>query len=382
MLAFARAFPGAPLYTSLYWPEGTFPEYASLEVRPGPLDRIGPLRRDHRLALALLAPAVRRQRIDAAVTLCSSSGWAHGYPSTGRKVVYCHTPARWLYQTERYLGVSPRSQAGWPLSGNRPGPPGDEASGSPSGWRSGPGTRAHLGRAAIRLLGAPLRRWDVRAARSAHRYLANSTVTARAVKELYGLHAEVLAPPPALSCEGAMSPVPGMAEGFVLCVARLLAYKNVDAVVDATQRLGVPLVVIGDGPDRHRLEALAGPGTLILGTVDDATLRWCFASCAGLVAASWEDYGLTPLEVAGFGKPSATLRAGGFLDTVVEGTTGVQFDQPVPDQVAAAIEEMLGRRWDAGPIRAHAALFGEDRFARRLQEIVDAELTAAGAAAP
>ena len=95
-LVMADAFPGAPLYTTLYDPAATFPEFAPLDVRTSPIDRFGVLRRHHRLALPLLAPAVGATPIEAEVLLASSTGWAHGFPTTGRKVVYCHAPARWL----------------------------------------------------------------------------------------------------------------------------------------------------------------------------------------------------------------------------------------------------------------------------------------------
>src|ERR671923_1711210 len=98
VLSMLKAFPGAPVYTSLYYPEGTFEEFREIEIRRSFLDRAVPLRRRHRLALPLLASAFSRMRVDAEVAVCSSSGWAHGARVRGRKVVYCHTPARWLYQ--------------------------------------------------------------------------------------------------------------------------------------------------------------------------------------------------------------------------------------------------------------------------------------------
>lgn len=109
VLEMAAAFPDAPLYTSLYDPGGTFDEFRSLDVRTGPLDRRSLLRRHHRLALPFLARSFDEMFVDADVVLCSSSGWAHGVRTSGRKVVYCYTPARWLYQPERYFrGVLPR----------------------------------------------------------------------------------------------------------------------------------------------------------------------------------------------------------------------------------------------------------------------------------
>src|SRR5437868_3905298 len=103
VLSMLKAFPKALVYTSLYDPNSTFQEFRNIEVRTLPIDRIGTLRRNHRLALPLLAPAFSQLKVDADVVICSSSGWAHGVKTDARKVVYCYTPARWLYQPDRYL---------------------------------------------------------------------------------------------------------------------------------------------------------------------------------------------------------------------------------------------------------------------------------------
>ncbi len=167
VLSLATAYPGAPIHTSFYDPDGTFPDFAGLDIRTLPLDRIGALRTRHRLALPLLAPAFSRLTVDAEVAICSSSGWAHGAHVTGRKVVYCHTPARWLYQTERYLD------------------------GSSAGSK-----------AVLSVLAPPLRSWDRRAAASAHRYLVNSTAVRQRVSDLYGIDAEVVPPPVEVDPDG------------------------------------------------------------------------------------------------------------------------------------------------------------------------------------
>src|SRR2546426_2048405 len=106
VLAMLKAFPDAVLYASLFDPDGTFPAFRQRPVRTLRLDRIPLMRRHHRLALPFLAPAFARLEVAADVVLCSSSGWAHGARTEGRKVVYCHTPARWLYQRDRYLRES------------------------------------------------------------------------------------------------------------------------------------------------------------------------------------------------------------------------------------------------------------------------------------
>jgi glycosyltransferase involved in cell wall biosynthesis len=107
--------------------------------------------------------------------------------------------------------------------------------------------------------------------------------------------------------------------------------------------------------------------------MDDARLRWLYANCAGVVGAAYEDFGLTPLEAAAFAKPVAVLRAGGYLDTVVDGVTGVFFDEPLPTAVAAAVQDMVGRRWSNLELVAHAERFGEGRFIERIQAIVAEE---------
>jgi glycosyltransferase involved in cell wall biosynthesis len=337
-LSLARAFPGAPLHTSLYEPAATFPAFAAVDVRPLPLNRLGPLRRNHRLALPLLAPAFSRLRVDADVVVCSSSGWAHGARCTGRKIVYCHTPARWLYQPERYLRGRGRVQ-----------------------------------RTIASALRPALTRWDRAAAASAARYLANSTVVAERIAHVYGLEAEVVPPPPALTPEGPAEPADGLEPGFFLCVSRLLAYKNVDAVVAGFAELpDERLVVAGTGPDEAALRRAAGANVSILGSVDDARLRWLYRACGGLLAASYEDFGLTPLEAAGFGKPSAVLRWGGFLDTVAEGESGIFFETSTPRAVAEAVRELRAGTWDERSILAHAARFSEARFIERIRVIAEA----------
>lgn len=336
VLSLLKAFPGAPLYTSLYDPPATFPEFQDADVRTLVLDRLPLLRRNHRLALPLLAPAFDRLELDVDVLLCSSSGWAHGARTRGRKVVYCHTPARWLYQPDRYLA-----------------------------------TRRPFARAALGILRPSLVRWDRRAAASADRYLTNSTAVRERIRRAYGIDAEVVPPPPSLDPTGTRREVPGLDPGFLLCVSRLLPYKNVDAVLKAFA--GLPseqLVVVGTGPEERRLQTSAPRNVSFLGAVSDDTMRWLYASCLGLVAASHEDYGLTPLEAASFGKPSAVLRWGGFLDTVVEGETGVFFGEASPGEIREAVTKLGRTNWRAARLRDHVALFSEARFTARLRELL------------
>ena len=337
VLALCRAFPDAPVYTSLYDPATTFPEFRDRDVRPLWLDRARLLRERHRLALPLLPLAFGSTRIEADVVVCSSSGWAHGIRTGGRKIVYCHSPAKWLYRRDDYLGDRPSAAA-------------------------------KLG---LRLLDPYLRAFDRRAARSADTYIANSTYIREQIRAAYGIDAEVVHPPAGLDPDGPAEPVPGIEPGFLLTVARLLPYKHVAETVDAFRLLPEQrLVVVGEGPESAALESSLPGNVRLLGEVSDARLRWLYAQCVGLVAASREDFGLTPVEAAAFGKPVAALRWGGYLDTVVPDVTGVLFERPEHGEIAKGVQRVLGLEWHEEAILAHAATFSEERFAERLEQLV------------
>jgi glycosyltransferase involved in cell wall biosynthesis len=334
-LGLTRTFPGAQLLTSLYEPSSTFPEFAAVDVRVLSLNRIAPLRRRARAALPLLAPAFATARVDTDVVVCSSSGWAHLVRTSGRKVVFCHSPAKWLYRRDDYLGAHPSTAA----------------------------------RAALGVLGPPLRRADGWGARSADLYVANSTYIAGQIEDVYGIRAHVVHPPAGLDPNGDETPVAGLEPGFHLTVGRLLPYKHVDRVIDAFRGGRDRLVAVGTGPLEERLRASLPPNVSLLTDVDDATLRWLYANCCALVAPSREDFGLTPVEAAGFGKPVAALRFGGYLDTVREGETGVFFDEPTVESMSEALGELRDRHWDDAAIRAHAATFSEERFRTAVRDL-------------
>ncbi len=340
VLALLEAFPGAPIYTSVYDREGTFPEFRDVEIHTMFLNHLKPLRTRHRLLFAALAPAFSRLRVPAEVTVSSSSGWAHGIAAAGRKVVYCYNPARWLYQPDQYLGKHPG-----------------------------------LAGLTVKALGPGLRRWDRRQAATAHRYLATSTAVRARIAATYGIDAEVVPPPPHMTWSHDAEPVPDIEPGYFLCVSRLLPYKHVDQVIEAFHMLPTEsLVVVGTGPLAAQLGRKAGSRTKLISHVNDSQLRWLYEHCAGLVAASHEDFGLTPLEAAAFGKPSATLAWGGFLDTVRPGLTGVMFDRPEAIAIADAIRDLKRRSWDSATLKAHARAYSLPRFIERLRAIVREEL--------
>jgi glycosyltransferase involved in cell wall biosynthesis len=334
-LALQAACPGSPIVTSFYDLALTYPEFGRVVIEPSRWNRLRALRHSHRAAFPVYPFRFGLRRITSPVVICSSTGWAHGVRATGTKIVYWHAPARWLYQTDAYAGAT------------------------------------GLAARAVGLVGPLLERWDRAAVASVDVHLCNSTEIAGRLRRIYGIEVEVLPPPHGMDPAAAQEPTPGIEPGFHLCVSRLLPYKNVDAVVAAFATLpGERLVIVGDGPGRKALEQERPANVELLSGLTDAQLRWLYANAGALMAASYEDFGLTPLEAASFGKPTIALRWGGFLDTVDPDRTGLFFEEPTAGAIAAAVGEGARHAWDAEAIRAHAATFAPDRFRARVHEIV------------
>lgn len=341
VLALMAAFPGARLITSVYNPETTFPEFDQYNVETTWLNRWPLFRSDPRRAMPLLPAVFSGVKLDDVdVVICSSSGWAHGIRTRAPKLVYCHTPARWLYQRHQYV-----DQYG------------------------------ELVRFAIKAMSPYLKWWDRRAAATAATYLANSEVVAQRIRREYDRDSTVLPPPITIDRHADREAVEGLEPGFLLTVSRARSYKNVEVVCEAVSSLpGERLVVVGGLPGAP---ADSGWPDRLLGVSDvsDAQLRWLYANSAAVVAASHEDFGLTPLEGNTFGKPAVVLRAGGFLDTLVEGHTGVFIEDLTAEAVREALRELRSLGLDNSAIVAHAETFGFQAFKARLVEAAHRAVT-------
>ncbi len=323
----------ATVYTSLYDPERTYPVVDGVQVQTLWLNRLTPFRRNHRWAFPLLVPCFLSARPTADTTILSTIGWAHFARPRGRSVAYWYAPARWLYHSDVYVG---------------------------HGWK---------GRI-IRLLAPGLRWADRRAVARVDTHLAISADVANRLRAIYGINAAVVHPPVTFS--GSPTQVSGLPDRFHLAVSRFMRYKNLDVLLAAyAQRPDLHLVVAGDGPDGNRLRAMAPPNVHFVGVVSDDELAWLYEQCSCLVTAAFEDFGLTPLEAAGFGRPTAALRAHGFLDTILPGRTGVFIEQVSSAAVLAALDEIERIHWEPSVLRNHARQFSEEAFRRRLFAALD-----------
>ena len=351
VLAMHRAFPQAPIYTTLYNPETTFPDFADAEIHVSPLNRLRVAREHHRAMLPVLAPVSSTLRVDAELTIVSSTGWAHGFETTGKSLVYCHSPARFLHLRSQYLGnASPLSLPSLALAALRP----------------------------------ALLRWDQRAAHRADKYLANSSIVAERIRRVYGIDAEVLFPPGGVDADAEQRPVPEIESWvsaqderpYYLVVSRLMPYKKVDVVLETFRLMPERrVVVVGRGPEAERLAALAPDNARLLSGLDDAQMRWLYAHARALIAPAFEDFGLTPLEAYAFGTPVLARRGGGYLDTVIDGLSGLFFDSSTVEDLTAAVRAEARTDWDRQAIVGHGSTFSEERFARALRAHAEHMLT-------
>lgn len=328
-LALANELRPAQFVTSVYNPRSTFSEFESTRPSVSFLQRWRFARNDPRVALPFLPIAwSRRKRIDADVVVCSSSGWAHGVPLRpgAKKVVYCHNPARWLYQSEDYLDGQPG-----------------------------------IVRLVLSLLRPALKKWDLKAARSADVYIANSTSVAARIKQAYGIDAEVIYPPLSMATHGTISRPAGSPGGeFYLTVGRARGYKNTHVLVEAFREMPQEtLVVVGERVDN------APENVVVLTGIADAELGWLYKNARALLSVSREDFGLTPIEANSHGTPALVLRAGGFLDSTIEGVTGSFIEAATPEAVMAAVAG-FPRDWDVEAISESTRTYHASAFASRV----------------
>jgi len=325
-LELTRAFPDAVVYTTVYDPRSTFDEFRSVDVRDVAwIRRVPWFRNDVRRAFPLLPLAVRSLgEIDADVVLCSSSGWSQGVSTTGRKLVYCHNPPRWLYQPDAYFAALPRP------------------------------VRRLVSAALL-----PWRMWDGTRARSADVYIANSANVASRIARVYGRAADVVHPPRGLDAYGLRENVDGVPKDFYLTISRRRGYKRAHEIVRAFEGSDRYLVQVGGEP-------VEGENVTRLSGLTDAQLRWLYANARALIAIGDEDFGLTPVEAYAFGTPAIVLAAGGYLETAAPVAT-VQVNSTSPTALAAAMDELESRTWDADVIRAHGEKWSPALFHRAMQ---------------
>nr|QBM02023.1 D-inositol-3-phosphate glycosyltransferase [uncultured archaeon] len=220
-----------------------------------------------------------------------------------------------------------------------------------------------------------LRKGDYSAAQKVDYFLANSQEVRSRVKKHYGRDAEVIHPPvdtERFKDEGQKitNEVKDEKE-YYLVVSRLGGYKRVDIVVEAFNKLGRPLRIVGVGPQLSYLKSIAAPNVELLGRLDDAQVTQLIKTCKALVFPTHEDFGIVPVEAMAAGKQVIAYRGGGALETVVEGKTGVFFDKQTPEGIIEAVGRFERLKVDPQEARAQAAKFSKEVFKKKMKEFIE-----------
>jgi len=337
--SFHRIWPEAPIFTTIADRDAMPASLRDADLRVSWMQHLPGWRRHFRAYLPLYPLAIEGMDLRGYdVVVSSSSAWAKAVraPAGATHVCYCYTPMRWVWDYERYVG---REDFG------------------------------ALARLALPPVITALRAWDVRTASRPMHIVAVSNGVRERVQRCWGRTSEVLYPPVETD-RFTVASAPGR---YHLVVSRLSHYKRIDLAVTAFTQLGLPLVVIGDGPARASLEALAGPNVTFRGRVDDAGVAAAMGECRALVFPGEEDFGLTPLEANASGRPVIAYAAGGALETVRDRVTGVLFAAQTAESLAEGVERAEAATWDPAAIRRHAERFSVALFEERFRAIVERE---------
>ena len=330
-------FPQAPIFTSIYDRQRMPAEWRSWDIRSSWMDHLPRVHRMHQPYMPLYAATFDGMRIPANYDLVVSnkSAFCIGVRTapSARHICYCLTPTRFTFDFSAYA-----KRERIPASA----------------------------KAILPAFNAALRAWECKAAQRVTQFIAISREVQQRIRTYYGRDSIIIYPPVSVhqydvSCDS---------DDYYLIVSRLLPYKRIDLAIDACNRLGLKLLIAGDGRDRTRLERMAGPTVKLLGRVDDDTLRRLLGRCRAFIFPGLEDFGIAPIQAMACGKPVVAYAGGGSLDTVVDGVSGVLFPEPTTESLCAVLGQFNPGAFLPATIRAHAEKFSAERFQREITQVL------------
>lgn len=342
VVALHGMFSQSPIFTSVYDRRTTLAYFAQADVRTSFLQKTPfARRRFHKLALPFFPSAFEQFDLSGYdLVLSNTTRFAKGVitPPETCHVCYCHTPPRFAWRPQDYLAQSRSARLFAPL---------------------------------MRPMMTNLRAWDVASAQRVDYFVAGSHNAARRIRKFYRREATAVIYPPVQTDRYAPAP-PGEVGDHFLVVSRLVGYKRVDLAIDACNAVGADLRVIGTGPEMAALRRRAGPTIRFLGSLPDADVAAEYARCRAFVFPGEEDFGLTPLEAMASGRPVVAFGAGGALETVVEGKTGLFFREQTASSLAAALRNVQALSTLPAALQAHALRFDLSVFQDNMRRFVDA----------
>jgi glycosyltransferase involved in cell wall biosynthesis len=332
-------FPDAPVFTLVAFPEKVGDRIRAHPIRTSFLQRLPLVERKYRHYLPLFPAAIERFDLSSFDLVLSSSSAVAKAAIPARNALhisYIHSPMRYIWDMfDQYFT---RERNGL------------------------------LQYALIKMVAARLRRWDVRTCSRVHHFIANSAYIKERVARCYGRDAAVIYPPVEtgrFSAEGRNN------DGFLI-VSALVPYKRIDIAVQAFNRLGSPLRIIGDGPELDGLKAQAGPNIRFDGWLPDEDIAAAYRQCRALVFPGEEDFGIVPVEAMASGAPVIAFGRGGATETVIDGVTGVHFPEQTADSLIGAVERFANLSFDPAGVRARALAFDRAVFADRMAAFITA----------
>ena len=336
-----QRYPDADIFTSIYDPEQTI-DLGERLVHTTGLQKIPLAAKYFRMLAPLYFPAFRSLNLeDYDLIISSSSSFAKAVKKRkgAQHICFCHNITRFLWDTSNYLREYGDYRYFYPL---------------------------------IEAVFQKMRTVDLAYAQEPDLYIANSSTVARRIKKYYNKQAVVINYP----INSNNFTFSNQKEDYYLVSARLIGYKRIDIIIEAFNWLGLPLLIIGDGPERQRLESKALKNIKFLGHVSDSERSYLMSKACFVVVAALEDYGLVPVEANASGTPVIAYGAGGVLDTQIPEYTGVFFYNQSPDALQSALLTAKEILWDYGKIRHHAlSHFSEEAFFGKVEQVISAKVS-------
>jgi len=343
--ALCELAPSADIFTLIHTRGAVSPAIERHRIVTSFVQALPFARTQYRRYLPLFPAAIEQFNLDEYDVVVSSSHCAaKAVVAAGRArhICYCHSPMRYAWdQFDTYFGP------------------------------------ARVGALKSRWLYAPmlrrLARWDAATASRVGRFIANSQHVAGRIRRYYDRQATIVYPPVDTAFYHPDSSAPN---SHFLIVSALVPYKRIDLAIDACGRAGVRLRIVGDGPDRQRLERQANGHVDFVGRVSDDEIRDEYRRATAVLMPGEEDFGIVPVEAQACGRPVIALGRGGALETVIHGETGILVGESTVDAWTQAIERFPKVTFDAERIREHSLQFSRDRHVERMRDVIDETLAA------
>ncbi len=331
-----QRYPNADIFTSLYEPNHTI-DLSDRLIHTTILQKIPGAAKHFKLLAPFYFPAFRAldlQDYDLIISSSSSFSKAVRKRPDAKHICFCHNVTRFLWDTQTYLREYTQYRQFYPL---------------------------------INQIFQLLRPMDLKYSQEPDLYIANSSVVAQRIQAIYKKPVVVINYP----IDSNQFVFSEQKEDFYLVSTRLIGYKRIDVIIEAFNWLGLPLTIMGDGPERERLQAHAMSNIEFIGHVSDAERTQLMAKAQAVVVAALEDYGLVPVEANVSGTPVIAYGAGGVLDTQIADQTGILFERQTPDSIQAALLRASKMRWAYRDIREHALRhFSEEAFFRKVDQFL------------